>query len=111
MGLLPASFHGLVLVRTTLGNRADAESLARRLVESRLAGCAHVAEIGSVYRWEGAVRQETEFLVEARTTSGGRAALARAMEQGHPYDTPLVESIAVAQVPAKYAAWLRGEVR
>lgn len=111
MGLLPASFHGLCLVRTTVGKRADAESLARRLVESRLAGCAHVSEVGSVYRWEGAVRQETEFLVEARTTIGGRAALARAMEQGHPYAVPLVESIAVAQVPAKYAAWLRGEVR
>ena len=110
MGLLPASFHGLCLVRTTVGKRADAESLARRMVESRLAGCAHVVEIGSVYRWKGAVQQETEYLVEARTTNGGRAALARAMEQGHPYEVPLVESIAVAQVPAKYAAWLRGEV-
>lgn len=77
MGLLPASFRGLCLVRTTVGNRTDAEALARRLVDARLAGCVHITEIASVYRWKGAVQQETEHLVEARTTNGGRAALDR----------------------------------
>ena len=100
------------LVRTTVGTRADAERLARRLVEGRLAACVHIVETSSVYRWDGVVRQETEFLVEARTTLRRRGAVEDAMLQGHPYETPLVESLHGSAVrPAAYAAWMQAEVR
>src|SRR5436190_12475422 len=76
------------LVRTTVGTRKQAEGLARRLVEGRLAACVHVSEVSSVYRWDGAVRQETEYLVEARTTTGRRTDVDTAMKSGHPYAMP-----------------------
>lgn len=99
-----------VLVRTTVGRRADAERIARTLVDQGLAACVHIAEIGSVYRWEGRVRQETEFLVEARTTRGAGARVEQAMLAGHPYKEPVVEQVAGTVNPS-YARWMAREVR
>lgn len=104
-------FNAAALVRTTLPTRREAEALARRLVDQRVAACVHVSEIASVYRWEGKVSQETEFLVEARTTTRRRAEVAQAMLAGHPYKVPLVEAMAASLVPAGYMAWMQGEVR
>ncbi len=101
----------LVLVRTTLPTRAGADRLARLLVDRRLAGCVHVNKTASTYRWKGEVRQGTEFVVEARTTLRNQRQVVLRMEQGHPDDTPLVESWPVTMVPPRYAAWLAGEVQ
>lgn len=102
--------EGFVLVRTTVATRSQAEALAQRLVQQRLAVCVHVQEVASVYRWEARVTQETEYLVEARTTRSHAARAGAALLQGHPYDTPLFESWPVADVPSKYAAWAHGEL-
>lgn len=93
-----------------MGRRADAERIARQLVDQRLAACVHIAEIGSVYRWDGRVQQETEFLVEARTTRAGRSGVMEAMLAGHPYKQPLVEQVQ-GNVNVAYARWMAGEVR
>lgn len=109
MGWFSKRASGAVLVRTTVGKRPDAERLARRLVDGRLAACVHIAELASVYRWDGRVRQETEFLVEARTDEGHRAAVAAAMAHGHPYDVPLVEVVSTTLATPAYAAWMKAE--
>ncbi len=100
-----------LLMRTTVGTRADAERLARRLVEARLAACVHVGEAASVYRWEGKVRQETEFVVEARTDARRRQEAERAMLDGHPYEVPMVETVESTLGPSAYARWMAGELR
>ena len=101
-----------LLLRTTVATRADAERMARRLVDARLAACVHVSEVASVYRWDGKVRQETEFVVEARTTPARRGDIERAMLDGHPYDVPMVEMAgAYGWLSGAYAKWFRGEVR
>lgn len=99
------------LVRTTVGSRPQAEALARRLVDQRLAGCVHVAEVASSYRWEGRVQAETEFLVEARTRPGRGGRVAQAMRDGHAYKLPLIEIVRTRIANDDYVTWLRGEVR
>ena len=39
------------LVVTTVGTREDAQRLARAAIEQRLAACAQIEAIDSVYRW------------------------------------------------------------
>ena len=100
-----------LLMRTTLAKRSDAEGLARRLVEARLAACVHVTETTSVYRWDGAVQTEPEFVVEARTRPRLRARLEAAMLDGHPYKVPMVEVVgAYGWLSGAYARWFRGEL-
>ena len=50
--------QSLLLMLTTVATRADADALARAMVEQRLAACAQISAIESVYRWHGAVQSE-----------------------------------------------------
>ena len=101
----------VVAVLMTAPDAETAESLARTLVDERLAACANlVPGVTSVYRWEGEVQRDAEVLVVLKTTRDGLAGLeARAVEL-HPYDVPEVLALPVVGGHAPYAAWVAGEV-
>lgn len=103
--------EGMVLVRSTYGSETDAADAARRLVEGRLACCVHVSPIRSVFRWEGCVEDEREWLLEARAPPEQRGALVAALEASHPYDLPLVEVVGETRVSRAYADWARDGLR
>ena len=44
-----------IAVITTIGALAEAQSMARALVERKLAACVQISEIESFYTWNGAV--------------------------------------------------------
>jgi uncharacterized protein involved in tolerance to divalent cations len=94
----------MVLVRTTVGTKADADAMARRLVSQDDAVCCHVAAVESTFYWQGAMKSETEFLVEARAGFWSVNRLRRAMREGHPYGIPLIESM-VTQANGEYRTW------
>lgn len=84
-----------------------AESLARTLVESRLAACVNVLpRIGSVYRWQGEVRAEDEALLIIKTTAERFEALRVAVLANHPYELPEVLAVDVAAGHAPYLDWI-----
>ena len=61
--------HEYVIVLTTLPADADGPAFARGIVESYLAACVNLLPpMVSVYRWEGAVEQETERQVVIKTS-------------------------------------------
>jgi periplasmic divalent cation tolerance protein len=90
--------------------RAGAREFARRLVERRLAACVNLADVRSVYRWEGAVEDEEEALLVVKTTAGRLAELEATLADEHPYDVPECVALAPAHVEPRYLAWLTGEV-
>ena len=50
-----------IVVMTTAPNIEEAESLAEKIVEAKLAACVQVLpEMKSFYFWEGAVKKEPE---------------------------------------------------
>ena len=56
-----------IAVVTTVANREDAHRLPRTLVERKLAACAQISEIESIYHWKGEVQQERELRVLFKT--------------------------------------------
>jgi periplasmic divalent cation tolerance protein len=100
-----------LLVVTTVATREQALALARDLVERRLAACAQVSAIDSIYRWQGAVEQAPEFRLLLKTHAGGYAALEAALRAQHPYDLPAIHAIATVQAHAAYAEWVRACTR
>jgi periplasmic divalent cation tolerance protein len=102
----------LVLVVTTLPVDHDAGTLAKTLVEERLAACVHLIEpIASYYRWEGAVREDLERQVVIKTTKACVDALQARLKTLHPYEVPELIILHAAGAGEAYAAWLRAEVR
>jgi periplasmic divalent cation tolerance protein len=100
-----------LLVITTLATREQALALGRKLVEQRLAACAQVTAIESIYRWQGAVHQEPEFRLLLKTRADGYAALEAALREQHPYELPAIHAVAADQAHVPYAEWVEVETR
>ncbi len=99
----------LLAVYTTVASRDDAQRIARALVERRLAACAQIEAIESVYRWDGALQQATEFRLLLKTTAAQYPAVEAAIRAMHPYTLPAIHALALEAVYPPYADWVRAE--
>ena len=98
----------VVLVLTTWPGDADADAMARSLVETKLAACVAVGPpVRSTYRWQGAVESATECPVTIKTTAARVSALEAALRRVHPYDVPEFLVVPVTAGGADYLAWVR----
>jgi periplasmic divalent cation tolerance protein len=95
------------LVLVTAADQKQAASIARALVQERLAACVNlVGPIRSIYRWQSAVEDEQEYLLVIKTRARLYAKLERRVRQLHTYQTPEVLSLAIDDGSAPYLSWL-----
>jgi len=98
---------GTRLAITTVPDAEVAATIARLLVESRLAACVSVVPgLRSTYRWKGAVMVEDEVMLLVKTSAARLDEARAALVAAHPYEVPELLVLDVDDVPASYAAWL-----
>lgn len=95
-----------IAIFTTVGTLAQAQSMARAIVERKLAACAQISAIESFYTWDGAVRHEPEFRILFKTTDRRYRDVQAAIRKLHPYELPAIHAVAFDQVFGPYAAWI-----
>ena len=105
---MPAlSDDAALVVLCTAGDADSAASLARALVDARVAACVNVVPgLRSIYRWQDAVHDDAEVLLIVKTTVGRFDALQAEIRRRHPYDTPEILALEAARIDPRYAAWL-----
>lgn len=92
---------------STAGAEQQARSIARRLVDERLAACVNiVGPIRSVYRWRDAVEDEPEFLLLIKTRASLLGRVERRVIELHSYEVPEVLTLALSGGSAAYLGWL-----
>ena len=101
--------HAL-LVFTNVPDLASAQSLARTLVEARLAACVNlVPAIHSVYRWQGQIEEATKVTLLIKTTQRHYDELQHAIVKLHTYDVPEIIAMPVVAGYAPYLHWIAAE--
>ena len=81
------------------------------MVEERLAACAQVTgPVSSVYRWQGEVETAAEWYCHLKTTAERAPALLARIRELHPYDTPEIIALPVAEGDAAYLRWVEDAV-
>ena len=99
------------VVLTTVGVLEKAEHLAKGLVERRLAACVNiVGPIRSIYRWQGAIEDQQEYLLVIKTTKERAPDLKAAFAELHPYELPEHVELPIAGGGAGYLEWLSAQV-
>ncbi|MEQ8615108.1 MAG: divalent-cation tolerance protein CutA [Lacipirellulaceae bacterium] len=94
-------------VMITAGTRAEAESIARVLVEKRLAACVQVSgPITSVYRWQEKIEQSEEWKLTAKTSPARFKELAAQTSELHSCDCPEIVATAISDGSKAYFEWL-----
>jgi periplasmic divalent cation tolerance protein len=97
----------VLIVLTTTPNTNEAESLAKGLIESRLAACIQILpKMTSVYVWEGKIERESEHLLIIKTLPEKYEAVEKYILDHHSYDTPEIVAIDAEKVSAGYLKWL-----
>lgn len=99
-----------IAVVTTVASRKEARSLARTLVEAKLAACAQISRIESVYSWKGAIEQGKEYRVLFKTLDEHYPAVERAIRALHSYEVPAIHAFPMMHVSEAYAAWIEENV-
>jgi periplasmic divalent cation tolerance protein len=99
-----------IAVITTVANRKEARALARALVEARLAACAQITRIESIYPWKGAIQHGKEYRVLFKTLDDHYPAVERAIRELHSYELPAIHACAFEHVSPAYAAWIEENV-
>lgn len=101
---------GALLVMTTVGSAAAAQELIKGLVAERLVACGTMIDGTSIYRWRGAVTEESEVVVLLKTRVERWEALRAAVAARHPYEVPELLAFPVDRALEPYLAWLGDEV-
>ena len=99
-----------LLVITTLPNREAALTLAQTIVARRLAACVNIlGGCTSVYRWKGAVEEESEVPVLVKTRAARYDELEAAIRELHPYELPEIIAVPAVRGLPEYLEWVAEE--
>jgi periplasmic divalent cation tolerance protein len=100
-----------IVVLSTASTAAEAETIARRLVDDRLAACVNVVTgVRSFYRWKGKIEKSPEWLLVIKSSRGRFEELRAALEKLHSYDVPEVIALPVVEGTKNYLHWMEGEL-
>ena len=102
----------VLVVLSTFPTPDKAAEIARILVEEQLCACVNlVPQVRSIYRWQGAVSEETETLAIIKTTQERYDALATRLIALHPYEVPELIAVPLVGGHAPYLAWVANETK
>ncbi|HEY4055581.1 MAG TPA: divalent-cation tolerance protein CutA [Kofleriaceae bacterium] len=100
------------VVLSTFPTPDKAAEVGRILVEERLCACVNlVPGIRSIYRWQGAISDETETLALIKTTADRIDVLKARIATLHPYEVPEILELDIAGGAASYLAWVVEQTR
>lgn len=99
------------VVMITAASQDEARSLARLLIEERLAACVQVLPaMQSLYVWQGSIEQSDEVLLLAKTTLDVFSHIEDAVKRRHSYDTPEIIALPIIASSASYLSWMMEHV-
>jgi periplasmic divalent cation tolerance protein len=101
-----------IVVLNTCANEAEAERLARLLVDQRLAACVSIVpRLRSFYRWKGEMESSEECLLLIKSSRPLFEQLRAALETAHSYEMPELLALPVVAGAAPYLEWLEANLR
>jgi periplasmic divalent cation tolerance protein len=96
-----------LLVLITTASRAEADMIARRLVEDRLAACVSIVpQVRSLFWWENKVSEEEEVLLIVKTRRSRFGALGLRVKALHSYSIPEIIALPIVEGSASYIQWI-----
>ncbi|QKV92750.1 divalent-cation tolerance protein CutA [Streptomyces sp. NA02950] len=100
---------GHAVVITTTDAEEKANDLAGVVVNEKLAACAQVYSISSVYRWEGKIERDQEWRIDFKTRHDLVSELTRFIAEHHDYDEPEIIAVPITGGSAGYLNWVSAE--
>ncbi len=98
------------IVYITAGDMDEAKRIGRKLVEERLAACANIFPITSIFRWKGKIDEGGEFGIIIKTKTRQVKEIENRVKQLHSYEVPCVVSFRMDEGSEDYLKWIEESV-
>lgn len=96
-----------IVVLITAGSREEADRIARRLVEDRLAACVNIVpQVRSLFIWEQKLSQGDEVLLVVKSRRARFEQLAAVVKRLHSYSVPEIIALPIVAGAADYLQWV-----
>ncbi len=101
-----------IVVLSTCATGDEAETLARLLLDRRLAACVSVIPaVRSFYHWKGAIESASECLLLIKTSRTLFADLCETLREAHSYEVPEAVAVPIVEGSAIYLDWMEKHLR
>ena len=98
-------------VYMTAADTEEARKIGKHLVGSKLAACVNIIDrMSSIYIWEGAVQEDREVVLIAKTTQDRMGELVSAVTAMHSYECPCIVSLPAAGGNRDFLDWIASRV-
>ena len=102
----------MLIVLTTTPNIEEAERLAQKIVEAKLAACVQVLpQIVSFYFWKNKLQRDSEHLLLIKTLTEKYPELEKFIEIHHSYATPEIVALNAEKVSEHYLNWMNNYLK
>ena len=96
-----------IVILSTCADEAEAEKVARALVDRHLAACVNVLPaVRSFYRWQGKIESSAECLLVVKTSRALFSSIRAVLESVHSYELPELIALPIVEGSPTYLAWL-----
>lgn len=100
-------YNDYSIVLTTVALENDAEVLAEKLLQAKLATCVQIQKIKSFYTWNGKIERSDEYLLSIKTRTDLFENIFEFIKQKHSYEIPEIIQIPITNGSDEYLAWIR----
>ena len=96
-----------MIVFVTCGSEEEALNISRVLVEEQLAACVNlISPVRSIYRWEGKIWDEKEWLLIIKTQRKRFDEVEKKVKSLHSYSVPEIIALPIIAGSSSYLDWL-----
>ncbi len=94
-------------VYITCTSRKQAREISSLVVGAKLAACANMFPIDSVYRWKGKVQSSKEVAVVFKTRRSLVARISTVIRREHSYDCPCIVALPFVGGSSQFLKWIK----
>ena len=102
----------MIIVLNTNPNMAEAEMLAKKIIEAKLAACVQILpKIKSFYFWKDKIEEDAEYLLLIKTLEDNFTELETFINKNHSYDVPEIVALEAKDVSESYLDWIKDTLK
>ena len=98
-----------IFLYVTASSQKEAKNIAKIMINQKLAACANIFPISSMYEWKGKIRDEKEWALIMKTTQNKSILAKKEIEKIHSYKVPCITEISVNPI-LKYGEWIEKQL-
>ena len=90
----------------TTKDEAEARKIGKTLIEEKLAACANIHPINSIYWWEGKIVEDSEIAMLVKTKAELVDEVITRVKELHSYEVPCIVSLPIEKGYPDFLKWI-----